>query len=89
MLAESKVGKRQFLVDGFPRNRDNLDGWSRIMGSINKPTPNNFAVVPFVLFFDCSEEIMLARCLDRGKTSGRTDDNEASLRKRSVTVVII
>ena len=82
MINESKVGKRQFLIDGFPRNHDNLDGWSRIMGSINRPTSNNFAVVPFVLFLECTEDIMLQRCLDRGKTSGRSDDNEASLRKR-------
>lgn len=37
----------------------------------------------FVLFFDCPDELCMTRCLDRGKAgSGRSDDNEASLRKR-------
>lgn len=25
-------GGGRFLVDGFPRNFDNLDGWHRVMG---------------------------------------------------------
>ncbi len=39
----------------------------------------------FVLFFDCDEPTMRARLLDRGKTSGRSDDNEAAIVKRFVT----
>ena len=35
-----------------------------------------------VLFFDCPEDVMVERLLERGKTSGRTDDNEATIRKR-------
>lgn len=35
-----------------------------------------------VLAFDCPEEAMVARLLERGKTSGRSDDNEATIRKR-------
>jgi UMP-CMP kinase len=34
------------------------------------------------MFLDCSEEEMEARLLERGKTSGRTDDNIESIRKR-------
>jgi adenylate kinase family enzyme len=41
----------------------------------------------FVLFFDCPEEVMEARLLDRGKSSGRTDDNMESIRKRFKTFV--
>lgn len=36
----------------------------------------------FVLFFDTTEEVMLKRILERGKTSGREDDNEESIKKR-------
>ncbi|MCO5580076.1 hypothetical protein L7F22_033942 [Adiantum nelumboides] len=36
----------------------------------------------FVLFLHCSEEVMLGRLLERGKTSGRADDNEESIKKR-------
>jgi UMP-CMP kinase len=41
-------------------------------------------VVPskFTLFFDCPEEVMESRLLDRGKTSGRSDDNIESIKKR-------
>lgn len=36
----------------------------------------------FTLFFDCPEDVMLERLLNRGKTSGRADDNVESIRKR-------
>jgi UMP-CMP kinase len=36
----------------------------------------------FVLFFDTTEEVMLERLLERGKTSGREDDNVESIKKR-------
>jgi len=39
-----------------------------------------------VLFFHCSQEICTARCLGRGAAgSGRSDDNEESLKKRFIT----
>ena len=65
---------KKFLIDGFPRGQENLDGWTKIVGdSVN---------VPFVLFFDANEDTMVARILERAKTSGRSDDNEESLKKR-------
>ncbi|XP_056149042.1 UMP-CMP kinase [Lampris incognitus] len=63
-----------FLIDGFPRNEDNLQGWTTVM--------DEKANVKFVLFFDCSNEVCINRCLERGKSSGRTDDNRESLEKR-------
>ena len=35
-----------------------------------------------VLFFTTDEETMLNRLLERGKTSGRDDDNIESIKKR-------
>ena len=35
-----------------------------------------------VLFFVTTEEVMLERLLERGKTSGREDDNVESIKKR-------
>ena len=63
-----------FLIDGFPRNKDNLDGWNQVMGD----------KVDFkcVLHFDVSEEEMCNRVMERGKLSGRVDDNRESLLKR-------
>jgi UMP-CMP kinase len=39
----------------------------------------------FTLFFDCPESVMEERLLDRGKTSGRADDNIDSIKKRFKT----
>jgi UMP-CMP kinase len=64
-----------FLIDGFPRNFDNLDGWNECMGHCR---------VECVLFYECSEEAMASRIMQRGETSGRVDDNPEALRKRSV-----
>ncbi|MCJ8731944.1 hypothetical protein PDJAM_G00205210 [Pangasius djambal] len=68
--------KFRFLIDGFPPNEDNLQGWMKVMDK---------ADVKFILFFDCSNEVCINRCLKRGKTSGRDDDNRESLEKRIQT----
>jgi len=67
----------RYLVDGFPRSFDNLRGWEEVIG--------NTVRVKFVLFFDLSEETMQARLVERGKTSGRADDNLESIKKRFIT----
>lgn len=36
----------------------------------------------FTLFFDCPEDEMQKRLIERGKTSGRADDNAESIKKR-------
>uniref|UniRef100_A0A0B6YAW3 Nucleoside-diphosphate kinase n=1 Tax=Arion vulgaris TaxID=1028688 RepID=A0A0B6YAW3_9EUPU len=69
--------KKNFLIDGFPRNRENLDGWNEKMSGV--------ADVIRVLFFDCPDEVCVHRCMQRGLTSGRTDDNAESLSKRIQT----
>ncbi|KAF4089440.1 hypothetical protein AMELA_G00066840 [Ameiurus melas] len=69
--------KFRFLIDGFPRNEDNLQGWVEVM--------DGKADVKFVLYFDCSNDVCIDRCLERGKSSGRTDDNKESLEKRMKT----
>ncbi|PIK49147.1 putative UMP-CMP kinase isoform X5 [Apostichopus japonicus] len=75
--AMQKSEIKQFLIDGFPRNEDNYTGWNKIMA--NKV---NFK---FVLFFECSEKTCVERILERGKSSGRSDDNRESLVKRFQT----
>ncbi|THU75369.1 UMP-CMP kinase [Dendrothele bispora CBS 962.96] len=66
-----KDGKGRFLVDGFPRQMDQAEVFEK---EVCKPS--------LVLFFSTTEEVMLARLLERGKTSGREDDNEESIKKR-------
>ena len=67
----------RFLIDGFPRNKDNYEGWERVVG--------NECEVEAVVFIDCPEEVLIDRLLARGKTSGRSDDNITSAKKRIET----
>ena len=41
----------------------------------------------FLLFFECSEEVMEERLLKRSETSGRADDNIKTIKKRFGTFV--
>jgi UMP-CMP kinase len=42
-------GKENFLIDGFPRNKDNVDGWQKAMDEkVN---------IQCVIFFDCDEKV--------------------------------
>ena len=88
---------KKFLIDGFPRNEDNLEGWERQMGSS--------VDLKFVLYFVCSEQVCamffeftvqsskftlfnfclqtcLNRAMKRGLTGGRNDDNPDAFVKR-------
>ena len=69
----------QFLLDGFPRGQDNIDAWEKLCGQKH--------TVVAVLNYDCPEEVLVGRLLERGKNSGRSDDNMATIRKRFQTHV--
>lgn len=58
MDAIEASGGQRFLVDGFPRNANNLAGWHRVVG--------DSLDVAGVLLYDCPEEVMEARLLERG-----------------------
>lgn len=77
LKAMQNSAKTKFLIDGFPRNANNLQGWQNVVG--------DQANVAGVLFFDCPEDVMETRLLKRGKDAGenaRKDDNAESIRKR-------
>ncbi|GFR70396.1 adenylate kinase isoenzyme 1 [Elysia marginata] len=63
-----------FLIDGYPRE---LEQGVRFENEI-VPCTN-------VLYFDVSDGTMTSRLLERGKSSGRVDDNEATIKKRLAT----
>jgi UMP-CMP kinase len=71
VVEKDKSGKGKFLIDGFPRKMDQALKFEETV------CPSKF-----VLFFDCPEEEMQKRLLNRGKTSGRSDDNAESIKKR-------
>ncbi|GAA5880194.1 hypothetical protein JCM3774_006082 [Rhodotorula dairenensis] len=72
----ASIPARRFLIDGFPRQMDQAVRFDE-------------AVCPskLVLFLVCPEHILLERLLERGKTSGRDDDNVESITKRFRTFV--
>ena len=69
-------GTTHFLVDGYPRSRENVDAWEKTMKHHH---------IRFVLDYECPEETLVGRLLERGKNSGRVDDNLETVRKRFVT----
>lgn len=60
----------KFLIDGFPRNEENRAAFENVTGILPE----------FILFFDCPEEEMLRRLLNRNQ--GRVDDNIETISKR-------
>jgi UMP-CMP kinase len=72
--ASSKHGIRHFLVDGYPRSAENQSVWESQVGS------DGTTHVAFVLFFECPEEVLTGRLLERGKQgSGRVDDGDLAI----------
>eukprot|EP00747_Dinoflagellata_sp_TGD_P079355 gnl/TRDRNA2_/TRDRNA2_160474_c0_seq1.p1 gnl/TRDRNA2_/TRDRNA2_160474_c0~~gnl/TRDRNA2_/TRDRNA2_160474_c0_seq1.p1 ORF type:complete len:234 (-),score=43.05 gnl/TRDRNA2_/TRDRNA2_160474_c0_seq1:130-831(-) len=67
----------KYLIDGFPRSLENYEIWANLLGSkVN---------LKFTFLIECSEQVMEERLLNRGKTSGRSDDNIETIKKRFIT----
>lgn len=64
-------GKGRFLIDGFPRKMDQAELFDDVV-----------CPASLVIHFTTTEDVMVERLLERGKTSGREDDNIESIRKR-------
>lgn len=77
ILDSSNRGKI-ILLDGFPRNFENYEVWKTEMG-VEK------VEFKFLLFFECSNQTLESRILERAKSSGRSDDNPEALKKRIIT----
>ena len=63
---------KKILVDGYPRNQENIDIWEKEMKDI--------VDVKGALYIEVSNEEMKKRLL--GRNEGRADDNEATIAKR-------
>lgn len=74
---DAEYGSRIFLVDGFPRNYDNVQGWMEHMPS--------YTAVLGALVYNCPIEVLEKRIMARAETSGRSDDNLDSARRRFKT----
>ncbi|KAH9498984.1 Adenylate kinase isoenzyme 5 [Bulinus truncatus] len=63
-----------FLIDGYPRELEQGLKFEK-----------EVAPCSYVLYFDVSDSTMTSRLLERGKSSGRVDDNEVTIKKRLQT----
>lgn len=68
------TGKRNFLIDGFPRSLSNLEAWYEVFG--------RDAELPTMLYFECPFEVLEQRILGRARYSGRADDNVEAMKRR-------
>lgn len=68
------TGKRNFLLDGFPRSLSNLEAWNEVFGEQME--------MPKMLYFECPFEVLEKRVGGRARFSGRDDDNLESLKLR-------
>lgn len=59
------------MIDGFPRAIDQAIYFEKNVTEVDK-----------ILFYDVPQEIMLQRCMKRAETSGRSDDNAETIKKR-------
>jgi UMP-CMP kinase len=66
----------KFLIDGFPRSHENMQAWEDTMSR---------HTLKCVLNFECPEEVLVGRLLERGQNSGRSDDTIEVIRKRFQT----
>ena len=73
---EKHPDARGFLFDGFPRTNAQAEALDKLL-ALKK------TAISKVLALDVSEDELVRRLLERGKTSGRSDDtDEAVIRKR-------
>ena len=75
-MQEAGWASKKFLIDGYPRNDDNVQGWAEIIG--------DSAQVAKVLYFEVSDKTMGDRIAERSLTGQRNDDNPETLRKRGL-----
>ena len=72
---KSNPGRRGFLFDGFPRTYLQSYILEGVMSKLHKK-------LCCLISIEIPEDVTVARLIERGKTSGRSDDNEAVIRKR-------
>ena len=68
--------KKIILIDGYPRNKENIEIWDKIM--------NNFVDIKAVFFFDASHDIMIKRI--HGRKDGRDDDKYDDIIKKRISI---
>ncbi len=68
-----------FIFDGFPRTIPQAEALDELMEEINQS-------ISGLLALEVDEEELVARLLNRGKTSGRADDTDESIIRNRISV---
>lgn len=71
------TGRRNFLLDGFPRPLSNVEAWDETFG--------NDTDLPKMLYLECPCEALEKRILGRAKYSGRSADHIENVKRRFET----
>lgn len=72
---DNNVHANGFLFDGFPRTVAQAEGLDTMLAERG-------TAITLVLALEVGSEELVARLVNRGKTSGRSDDNEEVIRAR-------
>lgn len=72
---DNNVHANGFLFDGFPRTVAQAKGLDEML-------EQRGSSISLVLALEVSEDELMQRLVNRGKTSGRSDDNEETIRAR-------
>ena len=70
--------KKIILIDGFPRNFENLNLWDKTMQNITK--------IKAVFFFEGSHDIMMKRI--HGRKDGRDDDKNDEIINKRISIFV-
>ena len=85
-LLREEIGRssnKHFMIDGFPRNKDNYDQWFDETHQRRLQESNIRLFGAMVCL--CPEAVMYKRMLRRAGIEGRADDNDEVFKKRMHT----
>ena len=77
VLEKDKKENRGFLLDGFPRTQEQAEALQKIFEELGIEDV-------IVISLSAPEDELIARLVNRGKESGRSDDTEETIRHRLV-----
>lgn len=76
-IIKSNLNSSGFLYDGFPRTVAQAEALTLLLGEVDTK-------IDSFVFLDVPFSMCVERLLNRAKTSGRSDDNEITIKKRLV-----
>lgn len=73
-MESSYYSCRGYLIDGYPRE---VEQGELFCNQIGEPH--------IIIYLECPDDVLMERLLQRGKASGRVDDNEVTIKSRLKT----